>query len=92
MKVLGLVLSVLLLSGCASSSDLEALQIRVEGLAVNVDQLHAESVATNAYVLDALASAGKANQQSLEVLAIVKKTNEDVNKKLDALFKQRIVK
>lgn len=92
MKVLGLVLSVLLLSGCASSSDLEALQIRVEGLAVKIDKLHAESVATNASVLDALASAGKANQQSLEALAIVKKTNEDVNKKLDALFKQRSAK
>ena len=78
---------VLVLTGCASTSDLDALNTRVENLALKVDNLAIDQAYTKHYVMQAFEKANESNQIARDALSRVEQCNKEINKKLDGLFK-----
>lgn len=71
--------------GCASTSDLNALKSRV-------DALEASSSSTKATADDALSTAQRAESSAKAAESLARKTAADVDAKLNAGFKHKMLK
>ena len=82
-----IILAIAFLTGCASSSDLEALQTQVDRIDIQVTHLNRDIADTRAIASQALAQATGAHLASEQALILVKQLNDNVNEKLDRMFK-----